>query len=183
VVPVCPTVLGGTVVVGAVVLGSTVVLAAVVVGGTVGVGVVVLGSTVWLAAVTVGGVVVTPSIESAPVVVAVPTAGAVAPAGSGTYPGTVVVVEDVDAGSTETVGSAPPDDGCGGTGCWGTRLAEATTAARTAAVSPKARSSGRQGGRGLARCRGGGVGIAHRPGSTRFSGRMDDPATHALPSA
>jgi hypothetical protein len=81
-----------------------------------------------------------------------------------------VVAEDVDAGSVGIVGSASPEDGSGRTGCWGIRLAEATTAARTAAVSPKTKSSSRQGGRGLARCRGGGFGMEHRPGSTRSSG-------------
>jgi hypothetical protein len=36
-------------------------------------------------------------------------------------------------------------------------------------VSPKTKSSSRKGGRGLARCRGGGFGMEHRPGSTRSS--------------
>src|SRR6266545_4306518 len=70
-------VVGGTVVVGAVVLGSTVV-----VGGTVVVGVVVVGSTVVVGAVTDGSVVVTPSVDRAPVVVVPPTVAAV-PAGPG----------------------------------------------------------------------------------------------------
>jgi len=86
-----------------------------------------------------------------------------------------VAAVDVGAGSAGKVGSAPPGAGCGGGDWWGARVAEATTAARTAAVSPKANTSSRQGWRGLARWRGGGVGMVHRPGSTRTSERMGCP--------
>jgi hypothetical protein len=78
----------------------------------------------------------------------------------------VVVVKDVDvevrAGSVVTVGSATPGARRGGSG-WGSRVAEATRAARTAVVSPKATSSSLQGHRALARCRGRGVGMSLVP--------------------
>ena len=78
----------------------------------------------------------------------------------------VVVVKDVDvevrAGSVVTVGSATPGARRGGSG-WGSRVAEATRAARTAVVNPKATSSSLQGRRALARCRGGGVGMSLVP--------------------
>jgi hypothetical protein len=78
----------------------------------------------------------------------------------------VVVVKDVDvevrAGSVVTVGSATPGARRGGSG-WGSRVAEATRAARTAVVSPKATSSSLQGRRALARCRGRGVGMSLVP--------------------
>ena len=78
----------------------------------------------------------------------------------------VVVVKDVDvevgAGSVVTVGSATPGTRRGGSG-WGSRVAEATRAARTAVVSPKATSSSLQGRRALARCRGRGVGMSLVP--------------------
>jgi hypothetical protein len=78
----------------------------------------------------------------------------------------VVVVKDVDvevgAGSVVTVGSATPGARRGGSG-GGSRVAEATRAARTAVVSPKATSSSLQGRRALARCRGGGVGMSLVP--------------------
>jgi hypothetical protein len=82
----------------------------------------------------------------------------------------VVVVVDavVGAGVVGEVGSAP-GAWRGGWG-WGSRVAEATRAARTAVVSPKTNSSSLQGRRGLARCRGGGVGMVHRPGSAGSSG-------------
>jgi hypothetical protein len=177
-------VVGPTVVVGAVVLGSTVVVGAVVLGCTVVVGVVIVG------AVMVGCVVVAPKVESAWLVVVLPptVAGAPAvagravvgglPAASGALSGVViggagevvgsrgaVVVVDACAGAglAGRVGSAPPGACRGGVGWWGTRLAEATTAARTAVVSPKANSSIRQGRRGLARCRGDGVGMCLVP--------------------
>jgi hypothetical protein len=77
----------------------------------------------------------------------------------------VVVVKDVDvevcAGSV-TVGSATPGARRGGSG-WGSRVAEATRAARTAVVNPKATSSSLQGRRALARCRGRGVGMSLVP--------------------
>ena len=78
----------------------------------------------------------------------------------------VVVVKDVDvevrAGSVVTVGSATPGARRGGSG-WGSRVAEATRAARTAVVNPKATSSSLQGRRALARCRGRGVGMSLVP--------------------
>jgi hypothetical protein len=79
----------------------------------------------------------------------------------------VVVVKDVDvevrAGSVVTVGSATPGARCGDGDCGGNKVAEATRAARTAVVSPKATSRSLQGRRGLARCRGGGVGMCIVP--------------------
>ena len=78
----------------------------------------------------------------------------------------VVAVKDVDvegrAGSVVTVGSATPGARRGGSG-WGSRVAEATRAARTAVVNPKATSSSLQGRRALARCRGCGVGMCIVP--------------------
>ena len=78
----------------------------------------------------------------------------------------VVVVKDVDvevrAGSVVTVGSAAPGVRRGGSG-WGSRVAEATRAARTAVVNPKATSSSLQGRRALARCRGRGVDMSLVP--------------------
>jgi hypothetical protein len=87
--------------------------------------------------------------------------------GEGAVVGSVVVLVvkevDVGAGSDVAVGSATPGARRGGSG-WGSRVAEATRAARTAVENPKATSSSLQGRRALARCRGGGVGIA----SSRF---------------
>jgi hypothetical protein len=80
----------------------------------------------------------------------------------------VVVDAVVGAGVVGEVGSAA-GAWRGGWG-WGSRVAEATRAARTAVVSPKTNSSSLQGRRGLARCRGGGVGMVHRPGSAGSSG-------------
>ena len=66
----------------------------------------------------------------------------------------VLVKVDVGAGWVVTVGRAPPGAGCGN-GAWGgNKVAEATRAARTAVVSPKATSRSLQGRRGLAKCRG-----------------------------
>jgi hypothetical protein len=70
----------------------------------------------------------------------------------------VVVDAVVGAGRVGEVGSATPGARRGGWG-WGSRVAEATRAARIAVVSPKMNSSSRQGRRGLARCRGGGGGM------------------------
>jgi hypothetical protein len=79
----------------------------------------------------------------------------------------VVVVKDVDvevgAGSVVTVGRATLGARCGDGGWGGNKVAEATRAARTAVVSPKATSRSLQGRRGLARCRGGGVGMCIVP--------------------
>jgi hypothetical protein len=77
----------------------------------------------------------------------------------------VVVDADVGAGCVGDVGCATPGVRRGGSG-WGSRVAEATTAARSAVVSPKTNSSSLQGRRGVARCRGGGVGMVRRPGLT-----------------
>jgi hypothetical protein len=61
--------------------------------------------------------------------------------------------------------------GCGGGGLgWGSSVAEATRAARMAVASPKTKTSSLQGRRGVARWRGGGVGMVHRPGSAGSSG-------------
>jgi hypothetical protein len=81
----------------------------------------------------------------------------------------VVVDAAVGAGLVGEVGSATPGARRGGWG-WGCRVAEATRAARIAVVSPKTNSSSRQGRRGPARCRGGGVGMIGRPGSAGSSG-------------
>jgi hypothetical protein len=165
------------VVAGPVVEGTPlVVVASVVVGCTVVVGAVV-GCTVVVGAVTVGWVVVAPNVDGAWVVVVPPAvAGVPAVAGgvvavgplraNGTVSGVVadgagevvgsreaVLVDvDVGAGSAGNVGGAAPGARRGGGGWWGTRVAEATRAARTAAVSPKANNSRRQGRRGGARC-------------------------------
>ncbi len=77
--------------------------------------------------------------------------------------GRVVVVDAaVGADSAGNVDGAPLGGrpGVGGAGSWGTRAAEATRAARTEAVSPKAKSVSRQGCRGGSRCRGGRLGMA-----------------------
>jgi hypothetical protein len=75
----------------------------------------------------------------------------------------LVVKVEVGAGSVVTVGRATPGAGCGD-GAWGgNKVAEATRAARTAKVSPKATSRSLQGRRGLARCRGEGFGISIVP--------------------
>jgi hypothetical protein len=81
----------------------------------------------------------------------------------------VVVDAAVGAGRVGEVGSATPGAWRGGWG-WGSRVAEATRAARIAVASPKTNSSSLQGRRGLARCRGGGVGMGRRPGSAGWSG-------------
>jgi hypothetical protein len=179
------TVLVGTVVVGGVVVVDALVLGPAVVGGAVVVGPAVVGG-----AVTVGWVVA-PTVEGAVVGVVLPTAAGawavasravvvgslVAPRpGSGVVDGggavvgsraAVVVVVDADVGAdcVGNVGCATPGTRRGGSD-WGSRVAEATMAASTAVVSPKTNSSHRQGRRGVARCRGGGVGMVHRPGLT-----------------
>jgi hypothetical protein len=164
------TVLVGTVVVGRVVVVDALVLGPAVVGGAVVVGPAVVGG-----AVTVGWVVA-PTIEGAVVGVVLPTAaGAWIVVGPvvvvGLLParrpgfavveggGAVVVVDaDVGADCVGNVGCATPGMRRGGSG-WGSRVAEATMAASTAVVSPKTNNSSLQGRRGVARCRGGGVGI------------------------
>ena len=177
-----PVEVGAGLVVGPVVGAMLVVDTSVVVDATVLVGAVVVGPAVVGGAVTVGWVVA-PTVEGAVVGVVLPTVtGAWAvvgpvvvvgllPARRPGFPvveggGAVVVVDaDVGAGCVGDVGCATPGTRRGGSG-WGSRVAEATRAASTAVVSPKTNSSHRQGRRGLARCRGGGVGMVHRPGLT-----------------
>jgi hypothetical protein len=170
-----------------------VVVTNVVVGAAV-VGAAVVGLAVVGAAVAVSWVVVASEDERAVPVVAPPTlAGAGAVAGRAVVggllmapcsgpgvvegggavvasPSPVVVVDAaVGAGLVGEGGSATPGGGRGGWG-WGIRVAEATRAARIAVVSPKTNSSSLHGRRGLARCRGGGVGMVRRPGSAGSSG-------------
>ena len=165
-----------------VVVGPVLVVVAsvVVVGAAVVVGAVVGGVVVVVGSVTGGWVLVAAKVENASVVVVVP---AVAGAWALTGPAVVVgplraggpvagaVVEPVGAvvgargpvvgvnaglgtGSVGSVGRARAGARLGGAG-WGSRVAEATRAARTPVVSPKATSSSRQGHRDLVRCRGG----------------------------
>jgi hypothetical protein len=166
------------VVVGPVVVGWVlVVVASVVVDAAVVVGTVVVGATVVVEPVIGGWVVVTPKVENASVIVVVP---AVAGACAVTGPGALVALlaaggtafgvgaERVGAvagpwgpvggvgaglgvGSAGTVGSARPGARRDG---WGSRVAEATRAARTAVVSPKATSPSLQGHRDAGKCRG-----------------------------
>jgi hypothetical protein len=173
-------VVGSAVVVGSVVLleATVVVEAAVVVGAVVVLGVVTGG---WLVAPEVEWVLVTVVLLQGgasgvacrrPVaigrLVADGLVSGLPVGGEGVVVGSVVVlvvlvVKDVGAGSAVTVGSATPGARCGG-GAWGgNKVAEATRAARTAKVSPKATSSSLQGGRGLARCRGDGFGMCIVP--------------------
>ena len=199
-------VVGPVVVVGPLVGAMLVVVTSVVVEAAVVVGAVVVGPTVVDGAVTVGWVGA-PRTEGAVVVVVPPTvAGAWAGAGPvvvvglltarrpgyvlvegggvvvGSRGAVVVVDADVGAGLDGAVGSATPGTRCGGSG-WGSRVAEATRAARTAVVSPKTNSSSLQGRRGLARCRGGGVGMVHRPGSAGSSGFWVSLQAVRLPAA
>jgi hypothetical protein len=193
VVGVGPVEVGAALVVGPVVGAMLVVVTSVVVDATVLVGAVVVGPAVVGGAVTMGWVVA-PTVEGAVVGVLRPTvAGAwvgadrvvvVGPLtalrpgfevgdGGGVVvvsPGAVVVVLDTDigAGCVDDVGSATPGIWRGGSG-WGSRVAEATRAASNAVVSPKMNSSNLQGRRGLARCRGAGVGMVRHPGLTCFS--------------
>jgi hypothetical protein len=156
-----------SVVVGAAVVGAAVVDGLAVVGGVVAVSWVVVapedGRAVW--------VVAPPLLAGAGAVAgrAVVAGPLIAPcSGPGMVDGEVVVVgsrspvvvvdADVGAGSGDEVGSATPGTRRSGWG-WGSRVAEATRAARTAVVSPKTNSSSRQGRRRLARCRGGRVGM------------------------
>jgi hypothetical protein len=147
----------------------------------------VLGCTVVVGAVTIGRLVVAPNVDGALVVVVPPAvAGAVAGPVVGPLPasgmvsgvvvdragqlvgtrGAVVVVDaEVGTGSAGKLGSALPGARGGGGGWWGTRAAEATRAARTAAVRPKVKNSRRHGRRGVARCRGRRIGMV---ASSRF---------------
>jgi hypothetical protein len=140
---------------------------------------VVVGATVVLGAVTIGWVVVAPNVLRASVVVVRPAAVGV-PLGAGWasgavfgsvgdgvgevlgWRGRVVVDADVGAGSAGTVEAGPPGGrvGVGGAGSWGPSAAEATRAARTETVRPKANSVRRQGRRGGSRCRGDRLGMA-----------------------
>jgi hypothetical protein len=189
------------VVVGPVVVGPVLVVVAsvVVVGTAVVVGPVVGGAAVVVGPVTGGWVLVTPKLENASLLVVVPAvAGAWALTGPAvvvgplTARGPVSGVERVGAvvgpcgpvvgvnaglgaGAVGSVGRARAGAQLGGAG-WGSRVAEATRAARTPVVSPKAISSSRQGHRDLVRCRGGdgrcrggGVDMGHGPGSTATS--------------
>jgi hypothetical protein len=182
-------VVGAALVVGPVVGAMLVVDTNVVVDATVLVGAVVVGPVVVDDAVTMGWVVA-PTVEGAVVGVVPPTvAGAWARAGpvvvvgplTARRPGpgvgdgggavvgsrgvVVVLDTDVGAGLVGDVGSATPGAWRGGSG-WGSRVAEATRAARTAVASPKTNSSSLHGRRGVARCRGGGVGTVRHPGLT-----------------
>jgi hypothetical protein len=189
-VEVGPVEVGAALVVGPVVGATLVVDTSVVVDATVLVGAVVVGPAVvggavtmgWVVAATVEGVevgVVPPTVVDAwaaadPAVVVGPLTarrpGFAVVEGGGAVVGSrgvvvVVVDADVGAGCVGDVGSATPGTRRGGSGC-GSRVAEATTAASTAVVSPKTNSSSLQGRRGVARCRGGGVGMVHHPGLT-----------------
>jgi hypothetical protein len=200
----------GSVVVGWVVVGSALVVgSSVVVGSTVLVGVVVLDSMVVVGAVTVGSVVVAPDVDGAPVVVVRPTlAGTPVVVGRAVVAGplaatravsgllvdgarevlgsrarVVVVDADVDVGSAGNVDSAAPPGGrpgVGGAGLWGTRAAEATRAASTDAVSPKATSMSLQGNRSGSRCRGGGLGMAAVVPVRLILRGMGCPPSHAI---
>jgi hypothetical protein len=149
----------------------------VVVGAVVG-GVVVGGVVVVVGSVTGGWVLVAPKVENASLLVVVP-----AVAGGWALSGPAVVVGPLRARPVsgvgvelvgQVVGARGPVVGVGaglgagsvgrvgraragarlGSGGWGSRVAEATRAARTPVVSPKATSMSRQGHRDLVRCRG-----------------------------
>jgi hypothetical protein len=179
-----PVVLVGStpVVVGSLVGGSLLVVVASVV--VVGAAVVVGGAAVVVGPVTGGWVLVTPRFENASLLVVVPAlAGAGAAAGPaalvgllvGRGPVAEVRVERLGAivGSRGPVGAVDTDLGAGWVGTvgrakagvrwsgedWGgSRMAEATRAARTPVVSPTATSSSLQGHRDLVSCRGRDVG-------------------------
>jgi hypothetical protein len=154
------------VVVGAVVVGSVVVLGVVTGGSAVAPGVECVLVTVVLLHRGAAGAVCRPPVvigrlAADGLVSGLPVGGDGAVVGSVVVP----VVKDVDvgAGSAVMVGRAIPGARFGD-GAWGgNKVAEATKAARTAVVSPKATSSSLQGRRGLARCRGGGVGMSIVP--------------------
>jgi hypothetical protein len=156
-----------SVVVGAAVVGAAVVVGLAVVGGAVAVSWVVVASSEDERAVPV---VAPPTLAGAGAVagwavvglLTAPCSGSGVVEGGGAVVGSrspvVVVDAAVGAGLVGEVGSATPGVRRGGWG-WGSRVAEATRAARIAVVSPKTNSSSLQGRRGLARCRGGGVGM------------------------
>jgi hypothetical protein len=201
------------VVVGPVVVGSVVVVVAtvVVVGAAVVVGAVVGGAVVVVGPVTGGWVLVASKVENASVLVVVSAViGAWALTGPAVVVGPLTIrgpvsgagVERVGAlvgvrgpvvgvdvglgvGSVGTVGRARAGARLGGAG-WGSRVAEATRAARTPVVSPKATSSSRQGHRELVRCRGGdgrcrGGGVDM--GMSRFDGNVKACTAHLSRSA
>jgi hypothetical protein len=193
-------VVGGVLVVVATLL---VVVTSVVVGAAVVGTAVVVGPTVVGAGVSVA-CAVAPRVEGAVPVVVLPTAasaGVVAGRGVvvaaltalGPGPGVVdgggavagprvagmVVDVGVGAGVVGKVGIATSGIRRGGWGS-GSRVAEATRAARTAVATPKVNSRSFQGRRGLARCRGGGVGMVHRPGSAGSSDSKTVPGSRPL---
>jgi hypothetical protein len=156
-----------SVVVGAAVVGAAVVDGLAVVGGVVAVSWVVVapedGRAVWVVAPPLlagAGAVAGRAVVAGPLIA--PCSGPGMVDGEvvvvGSQSSVVVVDADVGAGSGDEVGSATPGTRRSGWG-WGSRVAEATRAARTAVVSPKTNSSSRQGRRRLARCRGGRVGM------------------------
>ena len=184
------------VVVGPVVVGWVlVVVASVVVGAAVVVETVVVGEAVVGAAT--GGWVVALTVENASVIVvvsavadtwAVPGPGAlvgfltarrgpvsevrVETVGAvvGSH-GPVVGATDLAAGSAGTV-SSPRTGARRVSGGWGlSRVAEATRAARTPLVSPKATSPSLQGHRDVVRCRGRDLGRCRRRDIGRYRGR------------
>jgi hypothetical protein len=175
-------VVGSVLVVGPLVGGSVLVVGAsvvVVVSMVVVVGAVVGGAVVVVGPATGGWVLVAPKVENASLLVVVPAvarawaltgpAVVVGPlraggpvSGAGVEPVGAVVgargpVGGVDAGlgagSVGRVGSARAGARLGSEG-WGNKVAEATRAARTLVVSPKATSMSRQGHRDLVRWRG-----------------------------
>jgi hypothetical protein len=167
------------VVVTRVVVGAAVVVGLAVVGGAVAVSWLVVASedegavpVVAPSTLAGAGAVAGRAVVGGPVMA--PCSGPWVVEGGGAVVGSwspVVVVVDaaVGAGLVGEVGSATPGARRGGWG-WGSRVAEATRAARIAVVSPKMNSSSLQGRGGLARCRGGGVGMVRRPGSAGSSG-------------
>ena len=96
--------------------------------------------------------------------------------------GAVVVDVDVGAGLVGTVGSATPGTRRGWFGL-GQQGGRGHQGGQDAVVSPKTNSSNLQGRRGLARCRGAGVGMVHHPGSAGSSGFPGAPASRPLPGA
>jgi hypothetical protein len=181
---------GGSVLV--VVASVVVVVSMVVVVGPV---VVVGGAVVVVGPVTGGWVVVAPKVENASVLVVVsavagawaltgpavvvgpltargPVSGAVVePVGAvvGARGAVVGVDAGLGAGWVGRVGSARAGARLGGEG-WGSRVAEATRAARTLVVSPQATSMSRQGHRDLVSCRGGGLRCRGGDGRCRGGG-------------
>jgi hypothetical protein len=165
----------------------------VVVGAAVVVGAVVGGAAVVVGPATGGWVLVAPKVEDASLVMVVPAvAGAWAltgpavvvgpPRARGPVSGVVVVRLGAVVGAGLRVGWVGTAGGraragarLGGDG-WGSRVAEATRAARTPVVSPKATSMSRQGHRELVRCRGGGVDM----GMSRFDGNVKADMAHFL---